>query len=266
MSPIIQRIITGVAYVAVMLYASQNVDILNILLAIVAVICTFELKYIFLKLKIHFELSSTLLIGLTAYLSFSFPLVSGLYYTTILLFFTSLIFRKNKNPIQLLASTLISLVYVFIPLALCVKVAKYSCIFESKLLFGLFILIWSADTWAYVTGRLFGKRKLFLRLSPNKTWEGFFGSVILSSITGYSLYYFGFGLSPIKWFVIGAVIVPIATVGDLFQSMLKRHADIKDSGKLLPGHGGFLDRFDSILFCIPAFYIYFHHIYPLLNS
>lgn len=266
MSPVIQRIITGVTYVAIMLYAAQNVNILNILLAVVAIICTFELKYIFLKLKIDFELSSTLIIGLTAYLSYSFPLVNGLYYMTILLFFVSLIFRKNKNPIQLVASTLISLVYIFVPLALCVEMAKYSSMFESKLLFGLFILIWSADTWAYISGRLFGKRKLFFRLSPNKTWEGFFGSVLLSSITGYFLYYFGFGLSPVKWLIIGAVIVPIATVGDLFQSMLKRHANIKDSGKLLPGHGGFLDRFDSILFCIPASYIFFYHIYPLVNS
>ena len=127
------------------------------------------------------------------------------------------------------------------------------------------ILVWASDSWAYVTGRLLGKRKLFERLSPNKTWEGFWGSVILTSITGYVLSVTGFGLSSVEWMILGTLTVFIATAGDLFQSMLKRAANIKDSGTILPGHGGILDRFDSILFCLPAYYIYFYYLSPALN-
>ena len=122
-----------------------------------------------------------------------------------------------------------------------------------------------SDSWAFVCGKLFGRHKLFERLSPNKTWEGFIGSIILTTTTGYVLSNNGFGLSHIEWMILGTLTAISATLGDLFQSMLKRESNIKDSGNILPGHGGILDRFDSILLCFPVFYLYLYYINPILN-
>ena len=112
---------------------------------------------------------------------------------------------------------------------------------------------------------MFGSCKLFERVSPNKTWEGFIGSIILTTATGYVISINGFGLSNIEWMILGILTVISATLGDLFQSMLKRESNIKDSGNILPGHGGILDRFDSILLCFPMFYLYLYYINPILN-
>ena len=138
-------------------------------------------------------------------------------------------------------------------------------IYNYKILFGLLILIWASDSWAFVCGKLFGRHKLFERISPNKTWEGFIGAIILTTTTGYVLSGNGFGLSQTEWMILGIITAISATFGDLFQSMLKRESNIKDSGNLLPGHGGILDRFDSILLCFPVFYLYLYYINPILN-
>lgn len=265
MNNLAQRILTGAAYVTLMLFAASAANYITILLAIVAIIGLFELKSIFNNLNIDFNLKATTLIGVITYLSFSYPVLKSLVFIGLFLFFVSLLYKPKQNPIHLLGSLFISLFYIFIPLAITPFVAQSNGVYEAKTLMGLFILIWSSDSWAYVSGRLLGKRKLFERLSPKKTWEGFWGSVILTSATGYLLHQLGFGLTAVEWIVLGAITVVIATLGDLFQSMLKRAAQIKDSGNILPGHGGILDRFDSILFCMPAYYIYFYHIYPLLN-
>lgn len=265
MSNLVQRILTGAAYVALMLFAASNVYYITLLMGIVALVGLFELKYIFDKLRIDFDLKPIVLIGILSYLSFTFPALKSLVFIGVFIFFVSLLYKPKKNPIHLLASLFTSLIYIFIPLAITPSVALSAGTYEATTLMGLLILIWSSDSWAYVSGRLFGKRKLFERLSPKKTWEGFWGSVILTSATGYLLHQLGFGLTGIEWTLLGAITVSIATLGDLFQSMLKRAAQIKDSGNILPGHGGILDRFDSILFCMPAYYIYFYHIYPLLN-
>ncbi|GIR11530.1 MAG: hypothetical protein CM15mP23_01050 [Cryomorphaceae bacterium] len=139
-------------------------------------------------------------------------------------------------------------------------------IYNYKLLFGLLFLIWSSDSWAFVGGKLFGRHKLFERISPNKTWEGFIFSIILTTTSGYIISNYGFGLSQAKWMTLGAITAISASVGDLFQSMLKRKSNIKDSGNILPGHGGILDRFDSMLLCFPIFYLYLFYIIPIVNN
>lgn len=265
MNNLTQRILTGSAYVAIMLLAVMHPTVVGFLFALVAVLATFELKKIFNKQKLDFDIWATVLLGLLVYASIIHPELKALLISGIFIYFISSLYRPTKNALQLIGGIFFGLIYIFTPLGLIIPIGLQSGTYEHKTLFGLLILIWSSDSWAYVSGRLFGKRKLFERLSPNKTWEGFLGSVILTSITGYILAVSGFGLSTLEWMVLGALTVFIATAGDLFQSMLKRASNIKDSGNILPGHGGILDRFDSILFCLPAYYIYFYYLSPVLN-
>lgn len=118
---------------------------------------------------------------------------------------------------------------------------------------GLLFMVWSNDTFAYFAGRWLGRRKLFERISPKKTWEGFIGGMVMTVVCGYvmSLFY-PQGPSAAAWMGLGLVVSVAGTFGDLVESMLKRSIHIKDSGSLLPGHGGFLDRFDGFLFAVPA--------------
>ena len=124
--------------------------------------------------------------------------------------------------------------------------------------FNLFFFIWASDTGAYFSGRAFGKHKLFERISPNKTIEGFIGGLVASALVGIAAHHFLGEISLISWMCIGAFVSITSTLGDLFESMLKRQSDIKDSGNILPGHGGILDRFDSTLISAPIYWFLLH--------
>ncbi|MFC4666636.1 phosphatidate cytidylyltransferase [Falsiporphyromonas endometrii] len=128
---------------------------------------------------------------------------------------------------------------------------------RSGMLLTIFILIWASDTFAFIGGSLFGKHKLFPSVSPNKTWEGFItgaiSSVVIATLVGYYLIDIP-SASIYMWPVLGIVVAATSTWGDLFESNLKRLAGVKDSGHLIPGHGGMLDRIDSALFALPAAY------------
>ena len=266
MNNLIQRILTGSAYVSLMLLATTKPLYIGILLLLVAIVGTFEFKKIAVKQNVQFDLYSTITLGTLTYASILYAELRGLFFLAVLIYFISQLYRPTKNAVHLLGSTFISLIYLYLPLALIIPIGLQSGSYEYKTIFGLLILIWASDSWAYIVGRLVGKRKLFERHSPNKTWEGFWGSVILTAATGYILSVNGFGLNSLEWIILGGITVFVATAGDLFQSMLKRASKLKDSGNILPGHGGILDRFDSILFCLPAYYIYFYHISPIINS
>lgn len=122
----------------------------------------------------------------------------------------------------------------------------------------MFVMIWLNDTGAFCVGSMIGKRKLCQRLSPKKSWEGFWGgmgcSVIFSVVSNY--YFNPMGLQLWQWIALGVLTSLMSTWGDLFESMLKRTVNVKDSGKIMPGHGGILDRIDSLLFVGPAVYIF----------
>ena len=126
----------------------------------------------------------------------------------------------------------------------------------AKLLLLVFALLWVNDTFAYLTGRLLGKHKLFVRVSPGKTIEGSLGG-LLFTIGGVMLFSHYVPWLPMRTAIgLGIIAVVFGTLGDLCESMLKRQAGVKDSGKLIPGHGGILDRFDSVLFAIPFVFVY----------
>lgn len=120
----------------------------------------------------------------------------------------------------------------------------------------LFVLIWLNDTGAYCIGSLLGKHRLFERISPKKSWEGFGGGLLFALLASQVFAYLLPAYSAVQWLGLAVVVVVFGTWGDLIESLLKRQLGIKDSGHLLPGHGGMLDRFDSVLLAIPAAYIY----------
>ena len=147
------------------------------------------------------------------------------------------------------------IIYVVFPLFLGAVIH-----FEDKssfpILLGLFLLVWTNDTFAYISGNLFGKHKLVERISPNKTWEGFFGGFLITILVGYIVDIY-FLKGDFYWMIAAIIVSPAAVIGDLFESSLKRKNKVKDTGNIMPGHGGILDRFDAMFFAIPFFYIWY---------
>ena len=150
--------------------------------------------------------------------------------------------------------------YVIIPFLLIIKIAFLKNNYNPYIIIGMFILIWANDTFAYIVGKSIGKRKLFERISPKKTIEGFFGGMVFTVAGAYILGqsdYFDTALTPWQWMAFAAILVVFGTLGDLVESQFKRNAGVKDSGKIMPGHGGILDRLDSVLFAIPFSFLYY---------
>lgn len=174
------------------------------------------------------------------------------------------LYARHPSPIVNLGAIMLSQMYIVLPLSLinvlAFKTKSFTC-FSDEVPFyviplAIYIFIWANDTGAYLSGSLLGKHKLFPRISPKKSWEGSIGGALLT-VAGavvISLFY-GF-MNVWQWVGMALVVVVFGTFGDLTESMVKRHLDIKDSGKMLPGHGGILDRLDSMLFAIPAVVMY----------
>ena len=179
------------------------------------------------------------------------------------------IFRKNETPISNIAFSIMGILYVVVPFSLLnffaygnnadsiVSIASPN--HPAYLLLGFFIIQWACDSGAYLVGTTFGKTKLSPKISPNKTWEGFIGGLILATFIGYIIACF-IGSNPIHWVLISIIIVVFGTLGDLTESQIKRSVGVKDSGNLLPGHGGILDRFDGVLFSAPFVLAYLHFV------
>ncbi|HZH72831.1 MAG TPA: CDP-archaeol synthase, partial [Mariniphaga sp.] len=128
--------------------------------------------------------------------------------------------------------------------------------FNPNILVGVFLTVWIYDSMAYLSGSRFGKHKLNKKISPNKSWEGCIGGAVGAMIMGIiNARVFG-QPSLSEWLVISALVIVFGTLGDLFESIIKRRLKVKDSGTMLPGHGGLLDRFDSLLFVIPVVYVW----------
>ena len=131
-----------------------------------------------------------------------------------------------------------------------------SSAYRIDILIGLFIIIWSSDVFAYLVGSWIGKHKLFERISPKKSWEGSIGGLVFALLAAYILSLFFHRLTLTEWLTFAVIVVITGALGDLIESMLKRQAGVKDSGTLLPGHGGVLDRFDAVLFATPFVFVY----------
>lgn len=179
----------------------------------------------------------------------------------VILVFIFELYRKKENPLLNLAYSFLGQIYIVLPIVLLNRVAflpiGQEVVYNYHLiLVSLFIFIWFNDTGAYLIGVTFGKNRLFERISPKKSWEGFFGGMAFAILASLVFAHFYTGMSCIQWIGLAVLVVVFATFGDLIESLMKRTLNIKDSGKALPGHGGFLDRFDSMLFAIYALFFY----------
>lgn len=153
-----------------------------------------------------------------------------------------------------------TVIYLALPFGFALGLPKFSTLDPDKPftleVFMLFVLIWSSDTFAYLTGKFFGKHKMAPKISPKKTWEGFAGGVVLTLILGFFVEQYFPELRG-NWMIVGLLTATFAPLGDLVESQLKRSFAVKDSGNIIPGHGGVLDRLDSFIICAPVIYLYF---------
>lgn len=170
------------------------------------------------------------------------------------------LFREKSNVLKNGGITLLGLIYVALPFSLMnfIVFAQTSDnnSFYPWILVGIFFIIWIYDSMAYVSGSLLGKHKIASKISPAKSWEGLIGGTIFAVIMGIINAVLFQEISMFNWIVIALITVIFGTIGDFFESKLKREIGIKDSGNILPGHGGLLDRFDSLLFAIPPVFVW----------
>ena len=174
------------------------------------------------------------------------------------------LFNKKNTTISFLSKIIYLVGYIILPFIFITKIPFGTSGYNPKIIISIFLLIWTNDTFAFIVGKSIGKRKLFESVSPKKTIEGFLGGIFFAVITSYiiSKYYIEIKESNIYIWIITALIVGIfGTIGDLIESKFKRIAEAKDSGKIMPGHGGVLDRLDSIIFVAPIIFLF----YQILN-
>ena len=158
---------------------------------------------------------------------------------------------KVKNPINTLATTILGFFYVAVPFSLLHVVAFKNGAYSYAIVIGILLAQWANDTGAYFAGKLIGKTKLFKSISPNKTWEGSIGGGLLALAILYGWSFYFSELQSHEWLLLAFIIAVFGSLGDLVESLLKRTLAIKDSGRAIPGHGGFLDRFDGLVFSLP---------------
>lgn len=204
------------------------------------------------------------LAGIITYLSFvNSDILPGIYFEALkplialipFIIFSAALFNKRENPVQNTLFTIAGIVYAVLPFALLHGIREINTELFSKTILGIIFLIWSNDTFAYLGGSLFGKNKMIARISPGKTWEGTIFGVIVTFGGSFLIGNYFVGDKSLMWPVFGIVIPVLATIGDLVESMLKRQAGVKDSGNIMPGHGGILDRFDSLIFVAPFVFV-----------
>ncbi|NQY30197.1 MAG: CDP-archaeol synthase [Flavobacteriaceae bacterium] len=173
------------------------------------------------------------------------------------LFLTNNLFKLKKIKENSVLKQQLPLLYVLIPFSLLALTPSIiNNTYNPYIIFGILIIIWSNDTFAYLIGKNFGRRKLFEKISPKKTKEGFIGGMLFGIIAALIIAITTSSLSILHWMVLSIIISIFGTIGDLVASKFKREANIKDSSNLIPGHGGFLDRLDSLIFVSSFVYLY----------
>lgn len=272
-SNFLQRAITGVIFVAVLVGCILGGPIsFTILFALISALTINEFGTIVNRREnTRMNKPISILAGLFLFLCFGYiGVVPGAneifipYLFLILYLFISELYKKQPNPLNNWAYAMMSQIYIALSLALLNVLAYHSTAVESIsqynpiLPLSIFIFNWVNDTGAYCTGMLFGKHRLFERISPKKSWEGSIGGAVFSIIAAIVLAHFFTFLSTGIWIGLGLTVVVFGTWGDLTESLMKRTLGIKDSGNILPGHGGMLDRFDSTLMAVPAAVVYLY--------
>lgn len=165
--------------------------------------------------------------------------------------FIAELYRNKDQPFVNIALTLLGVLYVGGSFSMLPLLGYLHGDYSWQVILGTMLLLWTTDSGAYFTGKTFGRHKLFPRISPGKTWEGWVGGLLLALAAGYVLALFFHDLDRWHWLGVALIVAVFGVLGDLIESLLKRSLQVKDSGTLIPGHGGILDRFDSLLLVVP---------------
>lgn len=270
MKDLVPRIISGLVYIALIYFGTTgNVWLFAGLMGLFLIACFVEYVQITeLSDKLYIGLSFLASAGVFYYFTYylfnsqsAFVLQSMSFAGPILFILAcfTVMFSSKELYIEFGKAT-IAVIYIAVPFGLALTIPTIYLdsgqeLITNEILF-IFVLIWFSDIMAYVFGSLWGKRPLVPKISKKKTWEGAIGGFIFTAAFGFLLNTYIFPDSRVNWIIIGLIVSICAPVGDIIESKLKRLFNAKDSGKLIPGHGGFLDRLDSFIFVVPMVYLY----------
>ncbi len=284
MNGIIKRSISGIVYIAIIiagiLCGTSAYSSLLLLLGITAAI---EFSRLLAGQKASTALTTALDVAGTIFMISGFiaanligsPSIAWCFATLYILYLVARLVCQLYLPaldaIRSLGYSFFSQIYIALPISLMTLL--YSRCGTPHLVLGIFIMIWLNDTGAFIVGSAIGRHRLFPRISPKKSWEGFWGGVVFAIAAGIlfgtCFQHFFSGLDTIQLAVAGAVVAAFATWGDLVESLIKRTLGVKDSGNIIPGHGGILDRIDSLLLVAPAMVAYIviiEYIIPVITN
>ncbi|GAB6012791.1 phosphatidate cytidylyltransferase [Viscerimonas tarda] len=267
---LIYRILTGIVFVFILLgsilYSQYSYGIVLCTIEIVALFEFYNLiaKSQTTKINNFLTISGGFFIFGGTFVFFSSKIHSLApflpYIFSVLLLFIWELYLKKENPIRSLAYSVLGQVYIAVPFSLLNYLAysydQSGGSYHYSYLLALFIVIWVNDSFAYTFGVTLGKHRLFERISPKKSWEGFIGGAVCAVLSAVVFAHYFDALPLAGWLGFALIVVVFGTFGDLIESLLKRTLNVKDSGTILPGHGGILDRFDSMIFAIPALVVY----------
>lgn len=277
MNKVIVRAISGIVYIALIVGAILGgqpwfgllMTILGIMAAIEFATIDREDAPTAIERAAHVTdiIATAFIISIPLWFSFALRhdafIIGGLTGCTFLLAYPVLrfilaLYDKSGEAVRSTAMSMLSVVYISVPLGLLSACYSLSQTFHSHIILATFVMIWINDTGAFCVGSLWGRRRLFERLSPKKSWEGFWGGLAFTLLSAILLgvYAPGENFGLMSWIVLGIIVSVFATLGDLFESMFKRNYHVKDSGHIMPGHGGILDRIDSLLFVSVALAIF----------
>lgn len=258
MREILRRSLTGAVYIILLLsVVFLSSDAFDFLFMVFGLACLNEYKKLVGLEKRYIYIAYLALWWAYIYFVTDMWLVYALLICTVSVNFLLLyyLFSKKEKLFNTFQKFVIGLFYVGGGCIFLTMIPYTNDEFAKFLIIGIFILIWVSDSFAYIVGRLLGRNKLFPRVSPKKTVEGALGGFAFALITAYLMAKYEPLIAPVQWVALAAVIVVAGSLGDLVESKLKRAAGVKDSGAILPGHGGMLDRLDSLVFAAPFAYL-----------
>lgn len=267
MKETVTRLLSGIVYIILLITAIlYSYSTFLLLFGIFLLICVYEFcsLAIFPKtIPIIVAAAAYCVLVLFTFLPSTMLTVNWiLAITAIVVTLKSIGFLFNHRPAVSMTSHCIFIAgYIIIPFVLITKLPVTHLGYEPKIIIALFILIWTNDTFAYIVGKTLGRTKLYERISPKKTVEGFIGGMLFGFLAAFLIAEFYIETSLFIWIVTALLVSIFGTLGDLVESKFKRLANVKDSGSIMPGHGGILDRMDSVIFVAPVIFLF----YQILN-
>ncbi len=259
MTETVTRTISGIVYILLLVTLSLFLPTFIILFAAFMLVAIWEFCNLAKLAKVPALIIGSLLFGIFAFFETTPFTKWYLVLATIIVAIKCIVFMSSasRNYFDLASKYVYLIGYVILPFVIITKLPFVNGSFDPRIIISIFIIIWVNDTFAYLAGKNFGRHKLFERVSPKKTIEGFAGGFIMALVASIVISMVYIQQSTWIWLVIAAIVSIFGTLGDLVESKFKRVASVKDSGTIMPGHGGILDRLDSIIFAAPFVFLFY---------